>query len=234
MATDVINTQQLSEGALSFFGSAGDTILWVLLIGLVIAIIWMLWYVMSFKHKVVIREVAKDGKTIVKFDKAKSFKDKIGVTWWKLFRYRVKLPEPMSDSIDITAKGKKVVEFFKTEDGMFIPASVGFDYDDFKEQTGFKPLPSSQRQMIIHEFRESEGYKKKSMTDLLRDAVPYMALIMLIVALLIFMPDIIESKAEVVSAYGGVADRLYDVSDRLAEAGCTGSGGSPVVIEPPN
>jgi len=234
MATDVINTKQLSEGALSFFGSAGNTILWVLAIGLIIAIIWMVWYIISFKHKVVVREVAKDGKTIVKFDKAKSFKDKIGVTWWKLFRYKVKLPEPMSDSIDITAKGKKAVEFFKTEDGMFIPISVGFDYDDFKEQTGFKPLPSSQRQMIIHEFRESESYKKRSMTDLLRDAVPYMALVMLIIALLIFMPDIIEKQAELVGGMDKVVVGFGDVADRLAEAGCAGSGGSPVVIEPPN
>lgn len=231
MAGDILNPDAISKGAISFLGSAGDTILWIIILVLFIAIAWIIWYILSFKIKIRVREVVQ-GRTIIKDDKGKIKKDKAGVNWLKLFKYRAKLPLPDTDCLDVTTKGKTVIEYFKSGED-FIPIKVNFDYGEFKKQTGFKGFSSSQRQMMVHECRESEDYNKKTVKDALIQAIPYMVLIILIIGLLIFMPDILETQAKLVNSMGGVVEGLNEVSENFVIAsGCKLP--NKEVTQPPN
>lgn len=228
MANDIINPDAISSGAMTFFSSAGDTIMWIILIALLGLLIWLVWWIMSYKIKVIVRQKISDGRTLIKIDKGKIQKDRNGVYWLKLFKHRIKLPEPDNENFDITTKGKKIIEFIKIGTD-FVPILIKSRTVD--STNSFSP---AQRQMMIHECRESEQYKKRTAMDLLRDAIPYMALVLIILGLLIFMPDIIESKTQVVNAYNGVADKLDTVADKLVVAGCTQPPPKELPKEPPN
>jgi len=170
---------------------------------------------MSFKHKVRIREVVK-GRFMIKDDRAKTYIDKkTGIYWWVLLKYRTKIPEPNSDCVDITNKGQKIAEYFKTSDGQFIPARCCFDYKSFQEGdeekgvNAFRPYNANQRSMLVQEHRASEDYKKKKISDMIMQLAPLILAVMIVVSFMLFF-------GEVVAPTKDFADNLVVASEKLS------------------
>ena len=186
-----------------------DTILYIVLAIVIILIGAIIWYVMSFKYKVRVREIVR-GRMLVKDDVAKAFKNKKnGTVWWKLLKYKRVVPEPPTDCVDITNKGKKVTEYFRTGDDQFIPISVKFDYEAFKGQ-GFKPYDTNQRSMLVQEHREAEDYKKKSLGDKLMAIFPFIAVIMILIVFMLFFGEVVAPTKELAQSNQAMADKLIE------------------------
>jgi hypothetical protein len=86
------------------------------------------WLIFDFnrwkKIKVVVKEITNNRKQVREF-KAREFTDSSKVSWWLLKGERDKIkkfmPIPPSESIDLTYKGKKFHECYRTEQGEYIP-----------------------------------------------------------------------------------------------------------------
>lgn len=82
------------------------------------------WFIimLKFKHTVIIKELVK-GRKIITRDKAK---DTVidGVSYWVLFKEKNKeiklMPVPPAEAIEVTTKGRKWVEAYRTETGEYI------------------------------------------------------------------------------------------------------------------
>ena len=156
---------------------------------------------------------------MIKDDMAKSWKDKkSGTIWWKLLKYRTKIPEPPSDCIDISNKGKKLAEYFKTDDGQFIPIKVDFDYEKFKKGdpiekiAPFRPYNNNQRSMLVQEHREAEAYKKKNISDLLVQLAPLLAIIMILVAFMLFFGEVVAPTKDFANQLTNNAEKCRHIA----------------------
>lgn len=110
------------SGATSGITSA---LLYILVAAVVGGLLWVYVYWSSFKIRAVIRETI-NGRSIISYDKVRVFKDKNGILKWMLWRglfifKKPAVPIPNAEFIDITHKGKKFVEFFRTPDQQYVP-----------------------------------------------------------------------------------------------------------------
>ena len=193
-----------------------DTILYILLTAVTIGVIGFIWYVLSFKFKIRVRESVK-GRTIIKDDRAKIVKDKrTGSIYWKLLKYKRRIPEPPSDCVDISVKGKKLVEYFRTGDDQFIPIKVNFDYQNFKE-SGFRPYNTNQRSLLVQEHREANDYKKKSLSDMFMTIFPFVAVIMILVVFMLFFGEVVAPMKELSSSNQAFMTKSFEVWESMED-----------------
>lgn len=194
-----VDMSGLARGAVSGFA---EVVLWLAVIVLVATIIGLGWYFLSFKHKVRIREILKDGDFRVIDDKARRFKDKKGNVWWKLLKTRIKVVEPPSEAKEVTVKGKIVCEGYLL-DGKFMWRKNQFDINKFKDnqaeyiEGGFDALSSGERAMYLDELEESFAYKKKKLIDLLWQATPIIGIIIMLTLFFIFFDNVITPGYEI-------------------------------------
>lgn len=210
------------------FGGMGTAIMYII-IGLGIAgLIYLVFWWISFKYKVRVRELVAGGADVIRDDKAKRYKDRDGVYWWKLRKLRTKFPEPPSECIDINHRGKKMLEVYRADDGSFIPIMTSFDYSswkkeqiDSKEAKAFKPFATNQRAMLVHEYRESESYKQRKLSDIVMALAPYVAIVLILAIFMIFFGEVVKPMTSAGDAITKASDKLAVASDNM-ESACLG------------
>jgi len=204
------------------------SILVILVLSLVGVIGFWLWQNSQYKMLVIIRQVIR-GRSIVRTDKARTIKDKDGNTWIKLYKTKIRLPEPAPESIELTSKGKKFFELFELEDSGYFPSEgvkgylcikTKIDEKSFYNNTvkGMEPLTTQQRALYIHELKESESYKKLNKSELMMRALPYIAVVMIITVFLLFFNEAASPILEVGKDYQnamGKFDLVIDKVDQL-------------------
>lgn len=192
----------------------------IILIILIIlgGIIWFVWWNKKYKHRVLIKEVAK-GRTLITGDRARSLKQKDGNIWWKLWRYKDKIPEPPSECVEITTKGKKWCAFYHSEEAGYIPIIDNNRYEDWKEKLkaeGFEPFTPQHRAILINEMVAANDYKKKGWGDILTTAIPIGSVVIILALLLIFWGDVVEPFTIMGDKLANVADRMIELLDKLS------------------
>ena len=202
-------------------GSTVDGILFGLLIVaiglLVMGVIWAILEMMKYKYKVRVRDVVK-GRTVVRDDKAKIWLDKDGNAWWKFLKIKAKIPEPPSDCVDIDTKGNKILEVYRTSDGAIIPIKDSFNYERFLHEKAdeFQPLTRQQRALLIDEIRKSQAYSKtKGLHEVLAQAIPYIALVLILTVTLLFWGEAMSPAIELGNTMNGVTSNLQAVTNDL-------------------
>ena len=175
-------------------------ILWLLIILLVAAIVGLSWYLSTFKHKVRIKKIVK-GRTIVIDDKARERRDKDGAIWWIFLKTKIKTLSPPDEAIDINKRGKLLTEGYLIKDGRFIWRVDTLKEDEILKASDsvkgdHKLFTSEERALYAKEIRDSEKYKKKSISDLLVAAAPYIAIIMIFALFLIFFNEVVAPSKE--------------------------------------
>ena len=167
---------------------------WVYIIVLILTLgglAFFIWNELRYKHKVIIREVIND-RRIIDIDRAKDFKDETGVTYWKLKKEKNKdkklIPTPPSESIELTNKGKKLIEVYRNEEGEYI-----FIKDENDKIKSLQPLTRNDRLTLIHSYKTAEFKNKKSMLEQIKQIATISGIIIIITMALIFMPDLINS-----------------------------------------
>lgn len=123
---------------------------------LVASIIVIVWYELSFKHYAVERTVV-NGRKILLFDRFKEKRDKEGNVWYMLKKMRAtelrNLPIPPSEAIEVTTKGKKAIEFCRTETN---------DVIYLRDDNTFRPFPYELLNDVPQEIIKIEDPQKKA------------------------------------------------------------------------
>ena len=208
-----------------------SALFWIFLIVVVVGgAMFAMWY-SKFNIKVRIRELTGNKTKIIVDDKARVTKDAEGTIWWNLFKSKVNIPPAPADSIDISSNGKKVVEFYKTEDGQFVPINdATMTVDGFL----FEPLTTSQRSILVGQIRKAEARKKQGWKDVLVPIVALGALVLLVVSLMVFWGDLAkpvlemgEQQASMVNSMTSLVNRIDTVINdkQILE---TNAGGVPI------
>jgi len=202
-------------GAMFSTSGIGDQILTVILILflllIVAAVAFLVMIVIKFKHNVRIKEVV-NGRKIIFDDRAKDILDD-GVAYWKLMKRKDIISVPPPEAIELSNKGKKCVECYRTETGEYIYSKDIADIKgvpntllqikdkgvrekeiaDWKEKNkvidSFQPFTSKQRLILINQLKKAEAKRKKDWKDMIPSIVSIGALLILVVSLMIFYAD---------------------------------------------
>lgn len=161
--------------------------LWIILImAVVAAALFYFLFFRQFKNHVRIR-VVSGNRSIIIDDKARVINDG-GVKKWQLLRRREKIPLPPAKALSVNSKGKYCVELLYDEESReyhYIEDNI-----DINKLTGFDPLTTNQREMLIGEIRRANERGGKSWKEIVQQAVPYIALTLMVLGLMIFYGDI--------------------------------------------
>lgn len=217
-----------------------DMALIVIGLGVVGAIIFFVVRMAQFKHKIRLRVMTSD-RCIIEDDKARELKDKSGVLWWKLRKTRLKVPMPPAEVIDVDRKGKMVAEayLFEGDNIVWVDDTLERVIDSTKIKRknkcfmieGFEPFTTQQRALLVNEFTQADAYKKKGLSDLLAQAVPYIALVMIISVFLLFFGEAVQPVMEVGEQQAALQEKNVElieaVKDIVQDRTRTNTGGVP-------
>lgn len=138
-------------------GAAMDTGFTVLLImvcaGCVIALGIFIWHMLQYKHKFRIKKITGT-KTIVVDDKAKEFKDRDGITWWKLMKQKHIIAVPPADCLDVTERGRHSVEAYYSDES-------GYQYEKSASGKDLEDIPSKGVLWVVPEITKKWFIFKK-------------------------------------------------------------------------
>lgn len=209
-------------GNINVFGMV-DTFFTGLLLLIALAVTggvcYAVWLWMQYDKRVIVRELTGGGHRIKEmWAREKEHSD--GTTWWHFFGNDVpgKMPRPESDCINITDKGRKYVECYKS-DGAYIPVRDTTNVDDLKNSDkleNFQPFTTEQRGMLVDELARAEEYNtQKSMSEVVAQAVPYAALIILITVTLIFWEQAVSPMIEVGNTVQSTLDEANSIAGKI-------------------
>lgn len=192
MAED-LNSIVSSYNVTGTLGAVGDVLLWAFIVLAVLGIVYLIYYLMSFKNTLVIRDTINQRK-IISTRKWKEKRDKNNNIWLITPFNRIKKPLPPAKAIEISIKGRKFVEAWRGEDTeTFIWIEDDFDYETFKESNPeFQPLTTQERELLINEISKSHAHKKRSLFDTIIQVSLIMAPIILIAVIGLVLGDITE------------------------------------------
>lgn len=181
-------------------GGLATVLLWLLVVIGVGVIIFLIVFLLAYKHKVRIRKIVK-GRTIIIDDKAKEVKGKDGDIWWKFLKTKIKTLSPPDEAVDIGKKGKLVTEGYLIKDGRFVWRTDSLKEEDILDDVehvkgDHKLFTSEERALYAKELKDSEAYKKKKISDLLAAAAPYIAIIMIFALFLLFFGEVVQPMQE--------------------------------------
>lgn len=202
MSEDLINIDAASLISTST-SSIYIGIMWVLALLLISLIIFGFFWFMSYKHKVRIRKVVGNGKSIIIDDLAREVKGENGLVWWKLLKSNLKIMPPPTEAVDIGKKGKTYAEAYWLDKERFIWKNNDFNIKDFQDEQkiyvdqGVNAVFTDQeRSLYMAEVKEAETYKKKKLGELLVAAAPYITIIIIFTLFLIFFNDVVQPSVE--------------------------------------
>lgn len=197
-------------GSVDYIGTTStivNTLLWLLLLVLIGSVLAFLIYFFSFKHKVRVRKVMKNGHAQILEDVARKTKDEDGSVWWKLRKTRLKVKEPPFEALETNNRGKIFAEGYLLEEGRFVWRNNDFDVSTFKEMDaeyvkgGYDAFTGEERALLANEVEKSAQYKKRKISDLVAAAMPYLAVILILTIFMIFFDSAISPAIEMGSDY---------------------------------
>lgn len=167
----------------------------LLLIGLVVGLAYMLWYIFRHKHRMVIRALAKDRKLII-FDRARDWTDKQGVKYWKLLWSRHTIPLPPPEAVELTKKGKLYVEAYRTENDQYWYLQ---DVGEFNSSDpSLKPITTNQRAAVANQIRKKFDRKTHKWTEYIPQIAGFGMVVFVFAMVLIFYEDVTGPSLEMV------------------------------------
>jgi len=121
------------------------------------------------------------------------------------------LPLPPAEAIDISEKGKKIVEVYHTEQGEF------HFVKDNHEVHEIAPLPTEQRQMVINSIIAAQQRKNKKWQDQLIPIVAISALVLMVVCLMVFWENMAEPLLVMADKQQTFVDTQKEIVDVLQD-----------------
>lgn len=204
----------------SNLGGVTDVISWIILIVAIGSLLYLVYYLYTFKHTLIIREII-NGRKIVYKHKWKMVKDKNNIRWLITPFRKLKKQLPPTESIDITNKAKKWVEAWRGDDAeTFVWCHDNFDYSDFKKtHSDFQPLTTAERELLANEISKSNSYEKKTTMDYILQIVPILSVVILVAVISLTIGDVTSAltdfAAEMTQPLATVAESFERASENL-------------------
>lgn len=176
------------------------------------ALAWGCTYLLSFKTIVQVRQQTASGYVIT-HTKARQFRTRDKVLKWRLLNdlKKTHVP-PATDFLSLTKKGKFYALADKSITGTLTWRKLGATPDNPDEFT------SEERTIQVIENRRADEYKKKSNMDKILALAPSLIVVMILVIVLAFWGNFVESTTKASDKVALASDRLAVASDRLAVA----------------
>ena len=184
------------NGASGFGAGAMDILIYIALACIVAAIGVFIWWILQFKHKVVVRYLTRNGAFIIE-DKVRAVK-KDGITYWKFFKSKMEATPPPKAAINITKKGRLFAECYITEDN---PEPVwivdkGINKSNTPVGQSFKPVTTQQRALIVNRIRKAESRKGKSIWEQVSAIAIPVTMAFMVMIPFIFWGDITKTSTD--------------------------------------
>ena len=224
-------------------GSAGTVLLWVFFGLVVLGLFFLVWYFMSFKHLLVVRQIV-NGRKQLRLLKWKVVKDRNGTRWLMTPFHKwfngFKRSIPDSRAIDLGKRGRYHVEaWYDPKGDNLIWVNDSFDLDGFLSSyqvsdeagvdsddssverlvtdlgTGFAPLDTADRELIVAEMIRSEQYKTKNKLQIALQIAVYMVPIILVVVIAMTIGEVTSALSGYV---GPVSEAATQIADSLERA----------------
>jgi len=198
-------------------GQVLNGLLWVLGITAIGLGFYFVYFTMQYKHRAVIKD-SVNGTKMVRIDRFREIRKKDGTIWWKFKKLKVEVTPALKECIEVDNKGRMYAQFYRLDGDTFIPAKDTFDLEDAETKDVIKtlqPFGNNERALMINQHIKAEREKKKNIGDMIAAAIPYMAVIMILVLFMIFFDDAVKPMKEVGAQYSEVADNLAITTDRL-------------------
>lgn len=204
---------QVVSGAAGFGSSAFDILFYILIGGIILALGWVVWWILQHKHKIVVRYLTKRGAFIIE-DKARTV-NRSGVIYWKFLKGKIETTPPPKKAINITKKGKLYAECYITEDNPEPVWLVDTGYKkSFDKDGNYKPVTTQERALIVSRIRKAEERRGKNLWEQITQiAIPTIMLGMVIIPF-VFWGDITKTSTDALQQ----ADRLQEQNADIAES----------------
>jgi hypothetical protein len=181
------------------------TIIFIIVcLGVILAIIFLLKDILSWKHTIIIKQLLNKGKKIIKITKAKDYTDENGTNFWLIKgekEFTTKwVSVPPSRAIEQNEKGRKTATMYKDENGAYLWA-----YDEIErlgDDKQVQPLLTSHRILQAQNYEKAlrrggkNFWTKHGLSIVVISVVAF-----ILVMSLIFIPDVID-------AFTGKQDRI--------------------------
>lgn len=204
--SEILTSEGVNQAVGSIATGVTTALYWMLVLVVIAAAIFAVFWFMQFKHRVRVRKVLRNGRSIPIDDKARVKKDRDGAIWWIFQKTKLKVAEPPSAALEIGKRGKIYAEGYLVSDGNFVWRDNDFDLNKLEElskpdskgvyTTGFDALESDDRALYAKELRDSETYKKKKLSDIIMMALPFVTVIIVLVLTFVLIGEAIEPARE--------------------------------------
>jgi hypothetical protein len=203
------------------------TIYLLVILACVIAITWFIITVMQYKHKVMIIYKTSHSNIIIE-DKARIVKDEDEKEVWKLWKLKDSMPPPPKDARSITKNGKFfVIASYSEEEGYLFRMDK-----DYHEQIAKDKLTTNQKMFYVNQFKKAQANRRKSWQDVISNAVPYLALVIIVVCLFIFWGEIAEPSLEMARINTQTTEKLNQLISSIDKVCTEGQDINPEEIRP--
>ena len=208
MATDPITNLagQLKTGA----QDTGTVLLFIAAGILIIGVIWIIWYIRSFKNQVVIRIQTKNGKYIFHEKSKKIIKE--GVPYWRLFRTRRDVTPPPPESIEVTKKGRYYAECYMSDDN---PDPIWL-HDSGNGDLSFEPFTMQERALHVERITRATERRKKGWLEILAQLAMPLAFVILIVCVFVFWGELSKPTVLAAQANAQTSDNIMKITEQQA------------------
>jgi len=238
-----------------------QVIMFALGLVIVILLVYFIIRTIQYKHRIIIREVARDRK-LISYDKAREYTDRDGITYWQFLKKRkIKIQVPPADAIEIDKKGRKCVQIYLLETGdvQFIkdgglakkPPKEITEIKDISKRAkklaewkkenevieGFQPLPTNQRLILINQIEKAHARRKKKWQDYIMPVAGLTALIIIVVSLMIFWGDMARPLLESMDKYNQnveIQRQSLEIIQSIKQDIQVIGGNTGATAEPPN
>lgn len=189
----------------------GQGLFWIFILGIAGGVAWVIWWILSHKHKVVLRTITKRGKFIVE-EKARPIKKHNG-NYWHLLRLRKQVPAPPPEAVEVTKNGRYFVEAYYQEDD----GTLTWIEDTNDKEKPLTAFTTQQRALLVSETQEAIRRGNRGWLETLAAvAVPF-SMVMIIALVFVFWQDIASPAQKMAETAGKMQEKNGEYLNQLTE-----------------
>lgn len=227
----------VQQAGVSALNSAASAVYAVLTVGVIIALIVVVWHILSFKHSVLIKRMGNGGSKWPMRDMAREVRVD-NVIFWKLRKSKEVVTVPPKEALYPMGKAvlggiKYYAECYHTPESGYIWCQDTVGMEDFSRkiqvveelQNGekrvvmketFKPFTSSERAMYVMQMQKELMRKKKGLLDVITQLAVPMMFVMVIVAILVFWEDIAKPAQQQMESAVALSEENAKIAEQNA------------------
>jgi len=219
-------------------------LIWTMLAGGIAIGLLFVILASQYKNKVTVRQITNSGKRVFHC-KAKEITDK-GNKYWKLTKVAgmkfPNMPYPPTASIETDEKGRLVCDAYLLPSGEWSFKEDRWRISDVPEEilelksqnpeqyraavkqwrqehyvVDQNPMTNTAKAEMMNQLEKAHEYKTNNIHTLVRDAMPYVFLVMMLLLVVVFWGELIGPAQEVTAKTDSITDKQLEIMEVQAE-----------------